>query len=270
LCASDNKENNRCRGTIYDLIKLIFNGPISDSYIIKNTDYQYYAQSLQSLQNRFNQFTQADWHNTNFWSTLDLSRVMIEYRQIPNFDYTSTSAWTNQNLRTAAGALFNIQMPIEQWVPFFRREIGTLEDSRDIVKYNFIEPNLYFANELLANTHTLFKTLYSLGLIKENDVQFKELIGNLVTIKKIINKELFDQEFSFDDWQFLNDLVGQYYISQTNEKTVKRGFVNPETNKEYYLQQSLANCQLLVEVQNHQNRQVIVVGPIFNYQEVKK
>ena len=270
VCSLSSTQAMRCRPNLYDIIRLIFTEPVAYPYINKNSNYQYYDQKMTELRKYFADFDSVDWHNSSFWSTVLLSGQMLQNRQVPNLGYTDTAAWTNQLLDTSAGAIFNSQLPVDSWQLSYRQE-ASLQTGEDlIIKYNFIEPNLTLLNELLADTYMLFKTMYHLDLVKANDNDFSQLINNLVALKRLAIKQLNDQEFTFEDWRFLNEFTSQYYINEFAEKTTLKAFINPSSGQPYSLQQSLEGVKLLISVQFYQNRRVLAVGPIFNYQETKK
>lgn len=270
-CVLDSRQTTRCRAILFDIVNIIFEeDTASHVYFDKNINYEYYPERINQIRLHYGKFDDVDWHNSSYWSMLDIDNIMLESRKIDHLPYTQTDAWTNINLNTAVGAMFNQAMPIDEWTNSFRKEAFGLQETENIVKYNYIEPNLKLVNELLANARMLFKTLYSLDLIQINDDQFTILLNDLITSRELILKELADQEFNFDDWKFLNDFVGQYYISKLSEKNIKTVFVSPDSQKEYKMQQSLDDLKLLINIQFYQNRQILVVGPIFNYQEVNK
>ncbi|MFH1412765.1 MAG: DUF3160 domain-containing protein [bacterium] len=270
MCLPQANQTMRCRGTGFDIVNIVFNEDLnSHFYAFRNSDYQFYNEHLNEVKSHFSHFDKIDWHNSGFWSSLDIDRVLLETRKIGAFPYTQTDAWTAINLDTAASAMFSMQLPADKWELSFRRE-DSLQAADNIVKYNYVEPNVGLVNELLANARMLFKTLYSLELVQANDQKFKELLTDLIEIRGLIGKELVDEEFNYDDWRFINDLIGKYYLTEESEKIVKIKFVDPQSGKEYYLQQSLDKVRLLVGVHFNQNREVIVIGPIFNYEEIKK
>ncbi|MFH0951413.1 MAG: DUF3160 domain-containing protein [bacterium] len=270
ICSINSTQARRCRPTLYDIVRLVFTEPVAHPYINKNSNYQYYDQKMGELRKYFSDFDSVDWHNSSFWSTVLLSGLMLQNRQVPNLGYTDTAAWTNQLLNTSAGAIFNVQMPVDSWQLSYRREASLQTNEDLIIKYNFIEPNITLLNELLADTYMLFKTMYHLDLVKANDNDFSQLINNLITLKRLASKQLNDQEFTFEDWRFLNEFTSQYYINDLATKTVSKEFINSSTGQPYNLQQSLDGVKLLISVQYYQNRQILAVGPIFNYQEAKK
>lgn len=261
----------RCRPTIFDIINIVFKDqPAADSYFAKNTNYEFYQQRLRQVREHYGQFDDLDWHNNGFWSVLDIDRVMLEDRTENNWPYTKTAAWTEISLNAAAAALLNQQLPIDEWEPAYKKETIGLADSDNIVKYNYVEPSLSLISELLANGRMLFKTLYSLDLIDVNDAQFSTLLNNLITLRELVVKELADEELNFDDWRFINNLAGQYYITKPGERSQRISENDPISGKQQNLEQRLGDLQLLLSVQNYQNRQLILVGPIFNYQEIKR
>ena len=117
----------------------------------------------------------------------------------------------------------------------------------------------------------VFTAFVKLGLVKENHQEFNELFTDLEGVKSLIVKERSGEESSFTDWSFVNSLVNKYYVVSAGDKLSTINFPDPQNPaKSYAMEQSLSGLKLLLSVQFHQGRNLIVAGPVFNFSERAK
>jgi len=265
-CAVDASKAVRCRGIALDVINPIFNENITNDYFVRNSLYQSYFNQAPLLRRHFDNFDNRAWHNNLFWSNLHAIRQFLNNRKIDRYNYTQTDAWTEVVLNTAVSAMVSAELPYDRWRYFYQQDKGIA--SQDIVKYNYIEPNLALVNELLANTKMLYDSLIKLELVTDNHQEFAEIVADLETIKKLILKERRGEDSDYTDWSFINSLVNKYYVSEAGRKTLLLSFDNQTSkNRVYKMEQSISGVKLLLTVQYHQGRNLIVAGPVFNYNE---
>ncbi len=266
-CVGIGQVTNRCRPFGLDIINAVFDEPIKSNYFTVNTNYQSYGNQAPLIRSHFNNFDALNWHNNLYWTSLDLSRQMLNHHRITNFPYTQTDDWTNANLNAALGAMLNSQLPLDRWSLAIKKDTNPVNEE-SIVKYNYIEPNLQLINELLADTRMVFDVFAGLDLVKSNNTEFTQMMSDLTSVKELIVKELNGDEFYFKDWTFLNEFTSRYYITALAAKQVKLVFPVPNSNQVKSLKQSIDGVKLMVAAYHHQGRDLIAVGPVFNFKEV--
>jgi len=260
----------RCRAFGLDIINAVFDEPIGTSYFVKNTDYRLYGNQAPLVRNHFNGFNNQEWHNNLYWSTLDLVRKTLNTRTITNFPYTLTDAWGEVNLNTALGAMADAQLPLDRWALSIKKA-NRLSVDENIVKYHYLETNQTLVNELAANTEMLFNVLSGLNLVERNNNEFNVLLTDWYSLQRLIAKETAGEDFNFNDWSFLNELISRYYVVGEGEKTLRLSFTNPANpvpGQAKKLRQTVDGVKLLVSVQHHQDRDILVAGPVFNFKEI--
>lgn len=269
VCELNSKVSFRCRGLGLDIINPIFNEPINGNYFARNTRFKNYFNQTPVLRRHFDNFDARAWNQSFFWSNLHVARQFLNTRKINNFNYTATDEWSNVVLSTALGSMINSNLPYDQWRYFYQQDKGL--GGQELIKYNYIEPNLSLVNELLANAKMVFTAFVKLGLVKENHQEFNELFADLEGVKSLIVKERSGEESSFTDWSFVNSLVNKYYVVSAGDKLSTINFPDPQNPaKSYAMEQSLSGLKLLLSVQFHQGRNLIVAGPVFNFSERAK
>jgi hypothetical protein len=268
LCEDVNRQVIRCRGIGLDIINPIFNETINNNYFVRNTRFQNYFNQTPALRQHLNGFDNRAWHQSFFWSNLHSAQQFLNNRKLEQFNYSSTPAWSNAVLNTALGAVVNANLPYDQWRYAYQQESGLA--GQELIKYNYLEPNLTLVDELLANGKMVFTAFVKLGLVKENNQEFSELFADLSAARALILKEQAGEETDFTDWSFMNNLVNKYYVVDAGDKSTSVNFrsdnsANP--NKIYAMDQSLEGVKLLLSMQFHQGRNLIVAGPVFNFNE---
>jgi len=266
-CVGTGRVTSRCRAFGLDIINAVFDEPIKSSYFIKNTNYKYYGNQAPVIRSHFNGFDALNWNNNIYWASLDLSRQMLNNRRIDNFPYTQTDAWANANLDTALGVMLNSQLPVDPWSLAIKKSTPIAAEE-SIVKYNYVEPNLRLVDELIAKTQMVFDVFVGLDLVKSNNNEFNQMVSDFSNLKSIVIKELNGEDFYFKDWTFLNEFTGRYYTDSSGNKLIKISFKVPNSNQVKSLKQSISGVKLMVAAYHHQGRDLIAVGPIFNYKEV--
>lgn len=260
---------NRCLAISLDLINPLFDEPITSQYFAINTNYNDYNNQVSVLRRHFAGFNDQDWHSNLFWTTLDINRKMLNSRKEATLTYTLGSPWTNQLLNTSVSSNLNAKLPLDTWEQSFTtsEHLSTLET---LVKYHYVEPNLALVSELAVDSQMIFKTFVELGLVKENNDDFVELVNDFETIHSLVVKQLNNEEFLLTDWVFLNEFVGKNYVSKLSNKNTSVIFNEPDGKHSWKIQKSLDGFKLLVSLQKQQGRLVLVAGPVFNFSEIKK
>lgn len=269
ICVGAGRVTSRCRGIGLDIINAIFDEPIKNEYFKINTNYKDYGNQAPIVRSHFNNFDALGWNHNLYWVSLDISRQMLNNHRVVNFPYTQTDAWTDANLNAALGAALNARLPVDRWSLAIKKS-ATVETEASIVKYNYVETNLKLINELIAKTQMVFDVFASLGLVKNNNNDFEQILTDLNGLKIIVLKELKGEDFYFKDWTFLNEFTNRYYINSSGNKQLNAIFPKPQGSQTKVLKQSVDGVKLLVTAEHHQGRDLIVVGPVFNYKEISE
>ncbi len=266
-CVGAGRVTSRCRAFGLDIINAVFDEPIKSTYFIKNTNYKNYGNQAPLIRQHFNNFDAGGWHNNLYWTSLDLSRQMLNNRRVDKFPYTQTDAWTNSNLNTALGTMLNSQLPVDRWSLAIKKDVAPSTEA-SIVKYNYIEPNLKLINELTADTQMVFNFFVALDLVKNNDANFTQMLSDFGDLKSLVSKELRGEDFYFKDWTFLNEFSSRYYLNSVGNKLITLNFPVPVSHQTKQLKQSIDGVKLMIAAYHHQGRDLIAVGPVFNFKEI--
>lgn len=266
-CVNTGRVTNRCRAFGLDVVNAVFDEPITNDYFKINTNYQKYGNQAPIIRQHFNNFDALGWNNNLYWASLDLSRQMLNNHRISNLPYTETDAWTDVNLLTAQGAVLNAQLPVDRWALAIKKNT-TIEGEASIVKYNYVETNLKLIDELIAKTQMVLDTFVGLDLVKSNNSDFDQMLSDLNNLKSIVMKELKAEDFYFKDWTFMNEFTSRYYLTAVGNKQISSVFPVPDSHQSKSLKQINDGVKLLITAQHHQGRDLVVVGPVFNYREI--
>jgi len=255
----------RCNGFAWDLVNLV--NPIGDNdYFIENTNYENYTQEVTKLKNQLNK--DQIWQTTNYWSTLNLIKTFLEMdkQDLPLF--THSSKWRDKTLNTAAAAWINLQLPLEK---FSINQIFQGQGLNNFSSYNessYIEPNLNLVNELIADANMLLKMLSTLQLDYEIGSAFQNIQtaqNNLIALKKIIIKELTNEELTSDDNETIINFAKQWKVEPAEDRDKQLSLRYP--TQKTSLKENLSRLKLLVLIHQRADNRIISIGPIWNYQE---
>jgi len=112
----------------------------------------------------------------------------------------------------------------------------------------------------------LQRVLFVLKVSKKTNassVMLKELNNQLKQLRKIIIKELTNKPLTADDCSFIKDFATQYAVENAGGKTIAI------QSKEGKINESIKSVKLgaLIYYYSPEDKKILVVGPIFNYQE---
>jgi len=265
-----NRKYNRCKGIGLDIINLIEPLPKSNNYFFENTNYYNYEEQVKKMGILLGGFNVNSWHNNNYWAVLNMGKSLIEVDDTAKPIFARNKNWLNKDINTILGAWVNLQLPEDEL------DFNSLDDSKissgyisDYNKYSYIEPNKNLVDELIANTNMLSGMLAVLGITSEvadlySDLE--KLSNNLVAIRKIIKKELSGEELDENDWREIKRVSTEFRVLTEGNKTIEMIF-NPGKFGASKMKESIKGVKLLAVVYQHNDKKVIAVGPIFNYQE---
>jgi hypothetical protein len=253
----------RCIGFAMDVINLVTDVPMVGDYFMENTNYQHYGEKLTSLKDILAQ-SDSLWHNNNYWSTLQVVKASlgnpVSY-QLPFMKNTVFSG--KENIRSLA-TWVNLQLPVDSF-GLYQTSADSLKTSGELLEYGYIEPNLPFINELLANTKMAEEMFSALNLRSEATpavVDLRDLDSKLTVIKSIMEKELSGETLSSDDYDFINQLSREYRVDVNGSKSFKITGKNKLT-----LTEDISDVRLMVLVQKKGKDLIMVAGPVFKYWE---
>jgi hypothetical protein len=256
----------RCRGLGYDVLAPVLEKLPTSTFITSNTDYAKYNSQLVVIRKQLADFKAVDWHNNNFWSTLNLASALAN-EKLTIFPYDNTVHWSERRVGSALASLTNLTLPADTWQVARDKASDGLEVSGDLTILNYIEPDARLADELVANTKMLFDSLVALGVVKDNDAGFSNLLSKMQTTRLIIRKELAKEKISSDDYQFISDFTNQFRVQKAGTKTATLTFFDAQKNIWQSTKQSIADLKLLLLVYDKDGKKILVAGPIFNYKE---
>jgi hypothetical protein len=268
----DSKNNNnttacftnfkRCVGIGKDIINLIHPIPPDDLYFKENSNYEDYAAQVDKLKEQLKEFDVNSWHNNNYWTTLNIAKTIFESDVAKQPTFASTSAWQEKNLNTALGAWANLRLPMDEWTNGFKVAASLETGETD---YSYVEPNLDLMAELSADAKMLKDTLLNIEIISENDFAYKDLsdlILDLTAVSRISVKELKGQDLTVDDLGNIKKIYSQFAVQSEGVKKFSLNFKSGQS-----INENLGGVKLLILTRDVGEKQIFVVGPVFNYSE---
>lgn len=263
LCS---RSKNRCKGIGLDVINLI--SPISDNvYFSQNSNYEKYNDQLSFLSGQLDEFTEFNWHNSNFWANLDISKSLLfnQEEELPIF--MQNDSWKQKDLQTSLGSWVNVQLPMDKLV-YYQGGANSLGSFSRYNEKSYVEPRLDLVRELRSNTTMLLDMLSALGVVNETNsvlIDLKDLNEKLLGIEDVIKKELAGESLNSNDHENIENFVKGYTVSAKGNKKLNLKF--KDYNDESYIQESVDGVKLLIAVYQDSSSKYLTIGPIFNYQE---
>ena len=267
-CVVDRKYS-RCKGIGLDIINLIKPLSKNNNYFFENTNYNNYEERVAKLKILLGGFNVNSWHNNNYWAVLDMGKSLIEVDDAAKPVFARNKNWLEKDINTVLGAWVNLQLP-EDELDFGSSDNNVLPGrAADYNKYSYIEPNKNLIDELIANTNMLSGMLAVLGITNEVAdlyTNLEELSNDLISVRKIIKKELGGEDLNEGDWQAIEKISTKFKVLAGGDKAIKMVF---DTNKAGAngMNENIKGVKLLVIVYQYNSNKIIAVGPIFNYQE---
>ncbi len=261
---------NRCRAIGLDVINLIYNIPKTYSYFNANSQYDNYDIQTNLFRQQLDNFNKDSWRNNNFWSTLDMMKIMLNSNNSFDPSYAQTDKWKEKELNTSLGAILNLQLDADTLnLKIAGSASNKLGQNERCNTNSIIEPDLDLVNELIANSRMLSEMLTALGVTdKLNTVSVKlnELISRLERSKEIIIKELNQEELDMNDCNFIDVFANQYQVFESAPKIKKFVF---DKKGRYIIAEYLRGVKLIAVVYEINGEKIIAIGPAFNFKENK-
>lgn len=261
----DSKAPYRCRGIGLDVVNLIYPVPESNGYFKENANYQNYAGRAAALRSQLDNFNIDSWHNNNYWTTLSIAKPYLESTN-PSVRpvFIGNAGWNEKNINTVLASWVNMQLPVEIF------ESGIVEDNKfgaAIGDYDYIEPDLFLINELLANGKMLSRIFLELKVLNDKDfayIKLADLTAELESVRYLIKKELNNEVLDYDDRRFVYNLTKKFIVKENAEKSMELKFADGN------VMESAKGVKLLMAVYNLGDKKFFAAGPIFNYKEELK
>ena len=257
----------RCLGFGLDIINLLSDVPVSNSYFTENINFVGYAKALSNLKAKINT-SSANWHYNNFWTTLKTIKASLENNQDKWPVFGRSVSWQQRETNRALATWANLQVPLDKFGLYQKySQADNAASGSQFYEYGYVEPNLGLINELLANItmiSDMFNALKLNGEVKSVAVSLNDLTSNLNTLKTIIQKELKSESLSNEDYQFIDQLIKEYRVETNSSKTFRLGGANNQG-----LTEDLSNVKILLIIRKYKDNLVLTAGPVFNYWEKK-
>ncbi|HTW96813.1 MAG TPA: DUF3160 domain-containing protein [Candidatus Methylomirabilis sp.] len=258
---------NRCFGSGWDVINLIhpLAGLAIDDFTA-NGNYERYGSQVNSLRLQLADFTTATRHNSDYWLNLDIANKLLTAPEKTEIKFMNDNAWLEKDLSTMAAAWANQALSADTFAPPTESGVARLNSSSFVSARGnqYIEPNLTLVRELLADTEMINQALVALGASDGGNTVLEDLDlvrKNLTRVNTIIEKELGGTTLSEEDYSSISALVNEFSVKTTAAKTWQ--LASPDAG----LKENLAGVKLLVLAAPENDKKILVVGPIFNYQE---
>ncbi|MDD4332818.1 MAG: DUF3160 domain-containing protein [Patescibacteria group bacterium] len=257
---------SRCRGMGLDIINLAYPLQPEIKYFSSNINYKNYSNQAASLKKQLADFNLNTWHNSGYWSNLNIIKTYLENNTSPKLSFTQNSLWRNKNVNTALGAWLNPKLPMDEFTLNVEKT-GGLGNFSECNYLNYIEPNLPLVRELEANTNMILEMLKALSATsKANNAEIllNDLSLKLADLSKIIQKELNNQNINADDCKFIDRLTKQYKVARKGKKELPIYFDSKNN-----INESINGIKFALLVYNINNKNYLAIGPVFNYSESK-
>ncbi len=262
-----NQQLYRCNGYSLDIINLIRPLAEKESYQ-ENSNYLNFQPALNHLMQELNQSN--IWHTSNYWTTLSLMKTLL-HNQLELPAFSQSQAWNDQKIKSAGSAWINLQLPVDDFSLRPSFEGNGIDGLLNYDENIYVEPNLELIAELKAINDSIFDTFSVLGLNKEANLAFqgiRKIRADLDMLTKVIEQELKGERLDSDIVEELKEFASRYQVAKktTSEKTLAISF--PEARRNLNL--DLSKLKLMTLVYPLQGQNIIVVGPVWNYQEARR
>lgn len=256
----------RCTGYSMDLVDLLYPVELDDEVYRLNTQFYGFEDRMNSLLSTFNKFDIHTWNSNIYWVTLDISRKLFEYNRQTGPTFTQSDEWQkNKDINTMLGAWVNMHLSEDNFVNYYeKKNVTRLGAVSQCNKFNYIEPNLELMNELITRNDMLIKMLTVLKVVGNTNtaaIQLKELNNKLRQIILITKKQIEGKEMDDDECKFITELASNFAIENKKSDSFS---VKVERKR---LEEKLDGVKMLVVYYKYQDKNMLGVGPIFNYIE---
>ncbi|PLX21910.1 hypothetical protein C0584_01065 [Candidatus Parcubacteria bacterium] len=257
----------RCVANGLDVLNIVYPMSENDKYI-ENTLYSNFTVRRDLLSNEISKFNLNSWQSNMYWSTLDTISVFLNVPKENSLVFMDTEAWREKTTNTALGIWTNLHLDSDILQINDVRTTSGFDATGECNEYNYIEPNQALVQELIAKTNMLSDMLVALGLTKKTNLvtgEFKELNRNLMTLSEIIQKELNNEVLEKGDCEFIEEFASNYIVVDYGEEEHIIKVENSGAIKE-----RIDGVNMLSAIKKFDESKVIIMGPVFNYQESRR
>jgi len=270
-CDQKGGESYRCLAFGLDIVNLLDPIVSGNEYFKKNTDYTKYPEKINFLRRQFGTFDKYTWNNNVYWKTLDISKKLFTQDSNVWPTYMRSDNWQEKKIyNTVLGGWVNLHLAADQIENYYESDIqkgfGGVIGCNEL---NYIEPYVGFIEELIAKNYMLQETLKVLGVSEKTNaaaIELKELNSDLEKVLAISKKELSNEKLDDDDCKFMSDMAKHYNVHEYGNREFLITMENSSKNK---LTESIKGVKLLLLVYNKDGQNIMAVGPVFNYQELR-
>ncbi len=264
-CEDDNRVTaSRCVAMGLDVINLIY--PLDNyPYYQENTTYSGFSEAFNFLTSEIDKFNEYSWQNNSYWSTIHSLDIFLDTPKDLLPVFMSTDAWEKKDINTALGTWVNLHLPADKLALNSTRISQNLSFGAECNTYNYIEPNIYLLNDLIAKNEMLTGILTALGLSQKTNIVssvLKDLGDNLQTLKTISEKQLRNEILETKDCEFIEEFSRSFVVERAGEKEL---LIRSDSGAR--IRESIDGVKLLLTVKLFNDNKVISLGPVFNYQE---
>lgn len=260
----------RCNGFGLDVINLTTDFENDNEYWEINTNYYDYDKQANKLKSQLNESN--NWQENNYWSNLNLIGSMFDFSGENDPVYTQADAWKERLTISSLGSWVNFQIePDLLGLYSLYSEKGDNNDfsvGNSINRYNYVEPNLALLDNLLASTDMISQMFTALQINKEvasAGINLNKMEDTINNLRDIVLKQNSDIEISNEEHTLIGDLSREYVVRESSDKGLR--LKTADNGTELYAQ--IEGVRMVALIRYYQGEPILVLGPIFNYQERK-
>jgi len=263
--------NIRCNGFGLDIVNLVTNIESDNEYWHENTNYDNYNEQADKLKYQLNE--SDNWQENNYWSNLNLIDSMFDFARGSNPRYAQTKAWKDRLIMSSLGSWINFQLEpdlLGLYSLYSEKEDNVnLSAQNTVNRYNYIEPNLALLDNLIASTNMISQMFSALQINNEvasAGINLNKMNSTFKDLKDIVIKQNKGEDISNEDYTLIEDLSREYVVREASDKSLR---LKTDDNKSELLAE-IEGVKIMALLRYYEDKLVLVLGPIFNYQESKR
>lgn len=271
-CDEKGSNNNiRCIGFGLDVINLVTDIRPGNQYWYENTNYANYHTEANKLKSQLSQ--SGTWQENNYWSNLNLVDSIFSFGVDNDPRYTKTELWEDRLITSSLGSWVNFQLePDILGLYSLYSEGGDSINtgvSSSVNEYNYIEPNLALLDDLIASTSMISQMFSALEINNEvasAGINLNKMNSTFNDLRDIVIKQNKGEDISNEDYTLIEDLSREYVVREASEKSL---ILETKDNNSDLLV-DIDGIKILALLRYYENKPILVLGPVFNYQEKKR
>lgn len=252
----------RCKISGFDIINLI--NPINNnSNFEESSNYLNYEEKSKKIKKEINTFDNFTKNDNIYWLTLDVVSNLYPKNMVVDPTYSRDDKWISaRSENSALGAWLNLHLEPDLLSNYVENSNVALGGRTVCNQYNYLEPNVVFISEIIARNEMLINMLENLNVSKtanNTTISLKEFNDKIKTLFDIAKKELNNENLSEEECKFLDNFAKHKTVENKGAKIIAESEQMPN--------QSIQGLKLVIIVHEKDDRLVMSMGPIFNYQE---